>query len=306
MADAQTALRDEDEQRRIMARRAELRGRIALGTALPDVRKYIDALRRVARLEDAKRELGTRKISNQLRELQQAVITDRLRKAVATEMESLDPVAGRVELASQASKGETVIRLRLSEPSRAKVGDVLREGEQRALALAFFLADVAVSEGRSTIVLDDPVSSLDHERRTYVARRLVEEAQRRQVVIFTHDLTFVYLLQEAAESTGCEVAGQTLQRANRQVGVVSDDLPTKAMSPSKRGNNLRHRLKTVLLGPLHHREDPTYEREADAWTTDLRKAYDHLIEDYVLAGTVRRWHAQVRVRQLRRPPSRRR
>jgi ABC-type multidrug transport system ATPase subunit len=213
-------------------------------------------------------------------------------------MQGLDPVAGRVELASQASKGETVIRLQLSEPSRAKVGDVLSDGEQRALALAFFLADVAVSDGRSAIVLDDPVSSLDHERRTYVARRLVEEAQRRQVIIFTHDLTFVYLLQEAAESVGCEVAGQTLQRANRQVGVVSDDLPTQAMSPSKRCKNLRHRLKTVLE-PLHHREDPTYEREADAWTTDLRKAYDQLIEDYVLAGTVRRWHAQVRVRQLR-------
>jgi hypothetical protein len=55
VADAQAALRNEHEQRRIIARRAELRGRIALSAALPEVRTYIDARRQVARLEDAKR-----------------------------------------------------------------------------------------------------------------------------------------------------------------------------------------------------------------------------------------------------------
>lgn len=70
------------------------------------------------------------------------------------------------------------------------------------------------------------------------------------------------------------------------------------MSPSRRCKALRHRLRTELE-PLHRSQDPRYEAEADRWTTDLRKAYDQLIEDYLLAGTVRRWHAQVRVRQLR-------
>lgn len=297
-ADAQAGLRDEEEQRRILARRAELQARKATTAALTEIEARIATLRDIAALEAAKSKLATRKISAQLRDLQQAVITDRLHKAVTDELEELHPVAGRIKVDGRASKGETVIRLRLSEPCRDKIGDVLSEGEQRALALSFFLADVAVAEGRSAVIFDDPVSSLDHERRTYVARRLVEEAEKRQVIVFTHDFTFVYLLQEAAEQAGRELSGQTLQRANHQVGVVSDELPTKAMSPSKRRKNLRHRLKAEL-SPMFKRQDPAYERESDIWTTDLRKAYDQLIEDYVLAGTVRRWHSQVRIRQLR-------
>jgi hypothetical protein len=43
---------------------------------------------------------------------------------------------------------------------------------------------------------------------------------------------------------------------------------------------------------------PEYERMADLWVTDLRKGYDQVIEDYVLAGTVRRFHKHVRIKQL--------
>jgi ABC-type multidrug transport system ATPase subunit len=296
-ADAQAALRDEKEQRRITGRLAELRAREALATALPAIREFIGGLLEIARVEAAKGELGTKGISNQLRQLQQAAITDRLRTAVADELEGLHPVAGKVEVVGHAAKGTTTIQLQLRDPCRAKIGDVLSDGEQRGLALAFFLAETAISEGRSSIILDDPVSSLDLQRRDYVAKRLVEEAKRRQVIVFTHDLTFVYMLQEAAETAGQELHAQTLQRAFKQVGVVSDELPDKALSPSKRRRNLRNRLRTKLKS-MYDSEDPQYEREADVWVTDLRKGYDQLIEEYLLAGVVRRLHSQVRVHRL--------
>jgi ABC-type multidrug transport system ATPase subunit len=296
-ADAQGALRDEGEQRRITARLAELRARETLASGLPAIHERIAGLQEIARVEAAKGKLGTKGISDQLRQLQQAAITDRLRTAVAEELESLHPIAGKVEVVGHASKGASTIQLRLRDPCGAKIGDVLSEGEQRGLALAFFLAETAISEGRSAIILDDPVSSLDLERRDYVAKRLVEEAERRQVIIFTHDLTFVYMLQEAAETAGQELHTQTLQRAFNQVGVVSDELPDKALSPSKRRKNLRNRLQTTLK-PMYEAENPQYEREADVWVTDLRKGYDQLIEEYLLAGVVRRLHSQIRVHRL--------
>lgn len=297
VADAQAKLRDEEEQRRIVAQLAELRGRQALATALPAIRERVAGLQEIARVEAAKSELGTTGISHQLRQLQQAAITDRLRAAVAEELEGLHPIAGKVEVIGHAAKGTTTIQVRLRDPCRAKIGDVLSDGEQRGLALAFFLAENAIGEGRSAIILDDPVSSLDLERRDYVAKRLVEEAKRRQVIVFTHDLTFVYMLQEAAETAGQELHAQTLQRAFHQVGIVSDELPDKALSPSKRRKNLRHRLRTKLK-PMYGSEDPQYEREADIWVTDLRKGYDQLIEEYLLAGVIRRLHSQVRVHRL--------
>src|SRR3546814_2812217 len=46
---------------------------------------------------------------------------------------------------------------------------ILSEGEQRALALAGFLTEVALTEGSGPIIVDDPVSSLDRDRSAKVA-----------------------------------------------------------------------------------------------------------------------------------------
>lgn len=150
-------------------------------------------------------------------------------------------------------------------------------------------------------MLDDPVSSLDHQRRAYLAQRLVEESRRRQVVVFTHDMAFMHLLQAAAKDAGVELHGQTLQRAFHRVGMVADGLPTKMLGTSKRLTALRHRLRSELI-PRYRRQDPSYEQEADRWVTDLRKAYDQMIEDTVLNDTVRRFSGHVQV-QRRCSPS---
>jgi hypothetical protein len=47
-----------------------------------------------------------------------------------------------------------------------------------------------------------PVSSLDHMHREKVAKRLAEESAQRQVVVFTHDLAFLFLLDEAGVTFG--------------------------------------------------------------------------------------------------------
>jgi hypothetical protein len=298
LAERQAALRDEESQRKAMAELAELHARVALVEADSAISTHVEGLKAIKRIDDAIAQLNTKKISHKLRELQEAAITERLRGALERELRELAPLVNRIEIVGQASKGETVIHLKLKDPCRAKVGNVLSDGEQRALSIAFFLAEVAVSDGHSAIVLDDPVSSLDHERRTYLAERLVAESKRRQVVVFSHDMPFVHLLQEAAGEAGVELHGQTLQRAFHRVGMITDELPIKMLGTGKRLRALRHRLR-FELAPMHKSQDPNYEQEADRWLADVRKAYDQLIEDTVLNGTVRRFNAFVRVRMLR-------
>jgi ABC-type uncharacterized transport system ATPase subunit len=303
-ADAQDALaarhaglRNEEAQRKVMSQLNELRARVELVGAREAIAEHVNGLKEIARIETLVAKLNTQRITLKLRGLQEATITERMRKAVQEEVRELDPVASRIEVKGQASKGETVIHLRFKEPCRAKVGNVLSDGEQRALSLAFFLAEVAISDERSTIVLDDPVSSLDHERRAYLAQRLAQESKRRQVIVFTHDMAFMQLVQEAASEVGVELHGQTLQRAFQRVGMVTPDLPMKMLGSAKRLRALRHRLRSELL-PKHKHQDPLYEQEADRWVADLRKAYDQLIEDTVLNGTVHRFSANVQVRRL--------
>ena len=82
-------------------------------------------------------------------------------------------------------------KLVLDLPVTKKLDEILSEGEQRAIALGSFLAEMHLANHLGGIVFDDPVSSLDHYRRKDVARRLVDEAKIRQVIILTHDTVFL-------------------------------------------------------------------------------------------------------------------
>ncbi len=291
------ALRDDEERRRIKRRLAELHARRTVGEELESVLSYMDGLEATATREEARRWLSTQAISHRIRELSKLAITDSLRRALVVEIAELDPIADRVELSASASKGKPAVQFKLRSEGRERVAKVLSTGEQTALATAFFLAELRVSDERSAIILDDPVSSLDHQRREHVATRLAEEAARRQVIVLTHDLVFVSYLQEKAEQLGVELHGQALRRAYDAVGVVDEDLPWTAKSPMERLKGLRHRLKSELK-PLFKGNDPRYGREAALWTLDLRKAYERLIEIYVLGGAVERQVRNIRVHNL--------
>jgi energy-coupling factor transporter ATP-binding protein EcfA2 len=296
-AEGFAVLRDEKERKRIKRRLRELRARRQVEQELEQVLAHLDGLEAIAAREEARRQLSTRTISQRIGELSKLAITTRLKRALAVEIAELDPIADRVELHASASKGKPAVQFKLRSEGRERVAKVLSTGEQTALATAFFLAELRVSNERSAIVLDDPVSSLDHQRREHVATRLVEEARQRQVVVLTHDLVFLYYLQEKAAELGIELHGQALRRAYHSVGIVERDLPWNAKSPMGHLKALRHRLKSELR-PLFKGNDPRYEREAVLWTLDLRKAYERLIEVYVLGGIVERQARQVQVRKL--------
>jgi ABC-type dipeptide/oligopeptide/nickel transport system ATPase subunit len=296
-AEGFAVLRNESERARVQARLRELRGRRAVAEAREDVLAQLDSLAAIAAREEARQALSTASISHRIRELSRLAITDRLKEALEQEIGELDPIANRVELKASASKGKPAVQFKLRAEGREKVGKVLSTGEQTALATAFFLAELRVSNERSAILLDDPVSSLDHQRREHVATRLVEEAAKRQVVVLTHDLVFVYYLQEKAEELGVELHGQALERAFHSVGVVATDLPWEVKSPMERAKALRHELKAKLI-PLYKGNDPAYEAEAQRWRLELRKGYERMIEVYVLGGTIERQARNIRVRNL--------
>ena len=87
---------------------------------------------------------------------------------------------------------------------------VLSEGEQTAAALADFLTEIELNGACAGVVFDDPVTSMDHVRKESIAQRLVDEASRRQVIVFTHDILFTNYLATAAEEKGVAFAGRTI------------------------------------------------------------------------------------------------
>src|SRR3546814_11188471 len=94
------------------------------------------------------------------------------------------------------------------------------------------------------------MSSLDHIHRKAVAARLIEEAEHRQVIVFTHDLTFLFELRREAEAKDRPVQYQTVCRKQSRPGFVEGELPMKAKSAHQLAQSLRSELKEAKQQPL--------------------------------------------------------
>lgn len=74
---------------------------------------------------------------------------------------------------------------------------ILSEGEQKVIAIADFLAEMKMSEINQGLIFDDPVNSLDDDRKEIIAKRIAKESTTKQVIVFTHDKPFFHHVSNA-------------------------------------------------------------------------------------------------------------
>jgi AAA domain-containing protein len=193
---------------------------------------------------------------------------------------------------------ETKAGLRLLTQQPARLSDVGSEGERRALALAFFFAELSVAGDTHGIVVDDPVSSLDDERRDYIAHRLVTEAQKRQVIVFTHDLPFVFALRSQAKKADIPLHFQHIWRLGQDVGRVDGHPPFKTM-------NLRERIGKLEKELLEAKDAPPPADYEEAWRwangfyQRVRTSWERAVEERLFAGVVERFERDVKTQRLK-------
>jgi energy-coupling factor transporter ATP-binding protein EcfA2 len=277
---------------------AQLDARAALLGRLGDVRAAIEALARIAGLESAFSDLNTNRVTRCQRELAQEAVTDALETQLEEELRALNCSQVAVELRARGQGGETYVALHLAGTTTgARVSSVLSEGEQRALSLAFFLAEVATAEHDGGIVLDDPVSSLDDERRGYIARRLVYEAQRRQVVVFTHDLPFLVDLGEQAKKLGVNASYQWVWRDGDEPGRVDAEPPFSAKNFRQRVGVLSQRLEQWDNADPARTQEEARRKAADFYR-DMRSSWERGVEERLFRGVVTRFQREVKTQSL--------
>ncbi|KWS56398.1 MULTISPECIES: AAA family ATPase [Pseudomonas syringae group] len=128
-------------------------------------------------------------------------------------------------------------------------GKILSEGEQKVISLSAFLAEIKTFRNNAPIILDDPVSSLDHIYREKIAERLSKEALTRQIIIFTHDLSLIMEVEgkcdDIALSLGKGPARSTftIRRNGTDSGFCYSKAPWRGMSTAQRAQQLVYRLK---------------------------------------------------------------
>lgn len=184
---------------------------------------------------------------------------------------------------------------------RLKVSQVLSEGEQRVIAIAGFLAELGITQHANPIVFDDPVSSLDHKFLGRIAARLVREGLKRQVIVFTHDISFLMEAHDAADNlrkTGAtvEVSLQTLRKVGKEAGVNTVGAPWQAQKVPQRAHELE--LRVAEIRQLHTTDTEAYNRKAAEIYGLLREAWESSVEDDLLQAVVCRYRNSVKTLQL--------
>ncbi|NJO53442.1 MAG: AAA family ATPase [Bacteroidales bacterium] len=115
-------------------------------------------------------------ITAHITRIRRKVLTKSLQNSLQDEIVALDLQHLPLKLADRGEVGKSKVYIGLEAQQKVgKNSDILSEGEKRALALAGFLAELKEVGARHGIIVDDPVSSLDHARMESVAKRLVKE-----------------------------------------------------------------------------------------------------------------------------------
>lgn len=267
---------------------AELTARIDLGKHLATATAHVKAAKRAAKLT----QLGQQISYTVLRPL-----TD-LAKIASEELANRDFErlfeeeskllrAPRVVLEFQGRSGKAE---RKKVVARHRPSEVLSEGEQKALALADFLAESRMRGTRAPIVFDDPVTSLDYRRNNEVATRIAQLAESHQVVVFTHNIMFATKLIDLRQGKGTVRCKYYQVREKGDVkGFVSADVEPRRDTPNGIGKRINATIQSAKASKDPVSEDALVERGYG----QLRSWCEAFVEQDLLGNVAQRYRANI-------------
>lgn len=265
---------------------------------------YIQHLQHLHLLETKQREAATQPITLQINKLARTYVTEAISEHFVKKAREMrlfqvalsDPKGKKGSLFQQptlrSTDGDT-------PTSKASTVSVLSEGEQTAAGLAGFLTEVYYDNSRSCVIFDDPMSSLDHQRRASVAQNIVNLAEDRQVIVFTHDLVFLSDVIKRAIFCGIPICERSVERdAQQRPGRIINEFPWKAKRVTQRIEELKSLLATIKLDrPELSRSE--YENRTSDWAGKLSETWERLIRSEIIYRVVDRSTTEVRPMMVR-------
>ena len=277
----------------VIARKQELEGRIALANNRPVLTAEISRRAERAKIVQAQQAVDTGTITRKATELTRTYVNDVVKDRFTRESERL-----RLERITLRDAGGRKGKVRhrpaiLSTTSSHPVKKILSEGEQTALGLAGYFTEAVFDESKSGMVLDDPITSLDHARRKYVARRLAEFARERQVIVFTHDVSFAGDLKQEAEHQQATFTERSIQRRGDRPGFTTDEHPWNAKDVGTRLEHLEQELARIKRERANWTQDE-YDEACASWGGKLSATWERIVSVEIVGPVVDRGTQQVR------------
>jgi len=281
--------------------RVELEAKRCLSSKKIEFTEYIENLRIAHKYDNCIKETEFAAITLKGKKVISEALTPELKGALQQELKELRATHLPLNLKPFGIEGETTHKMQLNGiqfPERVNLTDILSEGEQHVVAIAGFLAELSMGKHECPIVLDDPVCSLDHIYREKIAERLVKEATRRQVIIFTHDIAFLLELDAKAEETeGILLLTQSISKDVDKLGKPEGTLPWHIMCVNGRINYLEERF--AKFQDLHRSDWRKYNEKAGSLYSMLRETWEAAVEEVLFDKTVVRFGSKIQTLRLK-------
>jgi len=250
-------------------------------------------LTRLKKIEEYDSWIGsanTTAISKQAGVIAKKVITDAYIGRFNDELKDLGASRIQVELKpTRATKGHALHALVLKgvDSNDHSPGVVLSDGEKRAVALAAFLADVTGREGKTPFVFDDPISSFDQDYEEKAIDRLIKLSATRQVIVFTHRLSFLGILESKASPEVICVRHEPWGAGE------PGEVPIYGKAPEKALNNLLNSRLASAARTFNEDGSEAYYPLAKAICSDFRIIVERIVEFVFLADVIQRHRRDV-------------
>jgi energy-coupling factor transporter ATP-binding protein EcfA2 len=245
----------------------------------------IERLKQYKQYEDWKALANSRAVSQKSGDVAEKVITQAYVDRFNRELQALGATRIKVELVkTKAEKGKVLHRLQLrGVKGKQTLDKILSEGERRVVALAAFLADLTEKPNNAPFIFDDPISSLDQNWEERTIERLVKLSQTRQVIVFTHRLSFMGLIGEMAD----EMTSVHIRQEPWGAGETGD-VPLYGKRPEAALNDLLNKQVSQARNALLKQGTDAYYPLGKSMCSDFRILLERMVEFVLLADVIQR------------------
>ena len=301
IAQLEVAERDAGALAKLKARHSELADQKRLAEQIQFVVERRNRLEERYKLEICAHQCRLTAITRRITDRRREILTPTLRVALETELDRLRLTHIPLNFTDRGRGAESMIEVALGAQRRvANNSEILSEGEQRALALACFLAELQEIGTDHGIIVDDPVSSLDHSRMQAVAERLTEEASNgRQVIVFTHNILFHHMLWTAARRAKVGRHCEWMSSAeNDRFGLIDDSQkPWQMKRVPERLSEIRQGFAALARDGYDHADQRFRPAIVDLYTK-MRETWERIVEEILFNNVVQRFRPEVMTQRL--------
>lgn len=241
------------------------------------INNYFGEYLEIQELREKVNAFSSNKITRISKDAHKELLTDKLVVEFNEYLDKFGISDRKIELSGKNIKGRQQIELVMS--SKNPVNKILSEGEQKAVSIALFLAEIKVSQNKSTVIFDDPVNSLDHRMIERLSDIILDIEN--QVIIFTHNRMFLDSIYGSDKGHLCKNFNN--KGCNNEKGkhifvyeIKSEGINNAGVITSRIKNNSEGYLKEaeVLL-----KQSPFSEEEKVSVL--LRNSIDHIIDEVI-------------------------